>query len=378
MRLLWLIDSLTVGGAENLVASFMRRLDRGRFEPQLCCLATISGNALKKELQRDGVATFNLGARSLRDLRAFLRLARFVRAEKIDVIHAHLTYAAIWGGAVSRLTGVPIVASLHVAPPARGTRARILDRIMRMVLNHWSSRVIAVSDDLRNRYLAGGGIDPSKLITVHNGIEIERFAGDRAALRQKLAHELNLPSAAVLAVTVSVLRDGKGIDVLLAAVRNVIARMPNAFFLIVGDGPKRDAWTRMAHDLGVEQHVLWLGHRNDIASILPGCDLFVLPSLDDAFPTVLLEAMAASLPVVASDAGGIPEIVTPGVTGELVPAGDRSRLALAIEEMLRTSERSHLGAMAHSIACRRFSTQAWLDRLTAIYDEATFRRESHS
>lgn len=367
MRLLWLIDSLTVGGAESLLIPLARRIDRGAYDLRICCLTTIEGNAVEQELRKEGVSITNLGARNLRDVRAFRGLLRLLREERIELMHAHLTYASIWGALASRITGVPVVATLHVAPPQEG-RASIRDRIMRFALDRWSAGVIAVSDALRRRYLGGGGIDAKKLMVVHNGIEVERFRGDADEARATLMRELDIPPAAKIVVTVSVLRPGKGIEVLLDAIPHIVRAVPDACFVIVGDGPMRGAWSERARELGVERHVRWAGYRNDVAAILPGCDLFVLPSLDDAFPTVLMEALAAGVPLVATEVGGIPEIVTPGLTGTLVPAGDAMRLAEEVAEMLADEEtlRRMRGA-ARDAASQRFSTGAWLQRLDQVY-----------
>ncbi|HKR66191.1 MAG TPA: glycosyltransferase [Thermoanaerobaculia bacterium] len=352
IRLLWLIDSLTVGGAESLVVPFARRVDRTRYELFVCCLTTIAGNAIEPELRAMGIDVLNLGARSLRDRAAFKRLVAFVRENKIDLVHAHLTYAAIWSALLTRKTKVPSIASLHVAPSATralqaSRRHRIMtalrDRLMRFVLRRWSTRVVVVSDALGREY---GGLHP---VTVHNGIELERFARPRVPR-----------SGPPRIATVSVLRPKKGIEVLLDAAR----RVENATFLIIGDGPMREEWTVLAQRLGVADRVTWAGHRRDVDALLAGCDLFVHPSLDDAFPTVLLEALAAGLPIVASRVGGIPEIVEEGVTGHLVPPGDADALARAIGD-----------ALAHPLAiprdaAQKFSTEAWIGRLDRVYEEA--------
>jgi glycosyltransferase involved in cell wall biosynthesis len=366
IRLLWLIDSLHMGGAESLVMPFARNLDRERYELFVCSLGTIGTNALEPDLRAAGIPTTNLGARSLRDVAAFRRLRAFVKEQRIDLVHAHLTYSAIWSALLSRLTGIPSVASLHVALSATrdlkktlryrlGTDVR--DRLMRFVLDRWSSAVIMVSDALRQTYLASGGLRDNKLRVVHNGIEVDRFHRDPAETRAQLLRELDLPHDARIAVTVAVLRPGKGIEVLLQAVR----LLPELYFVIVGDGSMREEW-----QTGSPANVRWTGFRRDVDAILAGCDLFVHPSLDDAFPTVLLEAMAAGLPVVASRVGGIPEIVEEGVTGKLVPPGDAQQLAAAIRTVMGNAT---MGNTARTIATKRFSTEAWIDRLTRVYEE---------
>ena len=378
-RLLWLIDSLTVGGAESLIIPFARRLDRSRYALTVCCLSTVAGNAIEPELRKDGVTIVNLGARNLRDRAAFRRLVTLVREGQFDLVHAHLPYASIWSAVLSRNTGVPSIASLHVAPSATrelhdSFRHRLLtevrDRLMRFVMNRWSSRVISVSGALRDIYLKRGGLDAAKLRVVHNGIELDRFRRDRAATRAQLEREFGFPHDAKIAVTVAVLRPKKGIEVLLEAA----TRVPDAYFLIVGDGPKREEWNALAQQLGVADRIRWAGYRRDVDALLAGCDLFVHPSLDDAFPTVLLEAMAAGLPVVATRVGGIPEIVS-DFTGRLVAAGDAGELAAAIDALMNDDvARKRMSVAAEKTATESFSTEAWIARLDAVYREVLASR----
>ena len=375
VRLLWLIDSLTVGGAEALVVPFARRVDRTRFDLTVCAMTTIAGNAIESRLRSDGINVVNLEANSLRDKAAFARLKELVRKERVDIVHAHLAYSGIWSAMLSRSTGVPSIVSLHVAPAAslaiqpsfaQKVATVVRDRLMRFVISRWSSRIVMVSDALRKTYRRGGGIRADKTRVVHNGIEVERFERDRAEARAKIEGEFDIAGNVPVVATVSVLREGKGIDVLLAAARDV----PQAVFLIIGDGPKAPEWRELAEANGVSDRVRWAGHRDDVDALIAGCDLFAHPTLSDAFPTVLLEAMAAGLPIVASNVGGIPEIVSPGETGTLVPAGDANALSRAVAELVSDRDRCRrMGKRAQTIARERFSIDAWLRNLNAVYDE---------
>lgn len=335
-----------MGGAESLVTPFVRGIDRDRYDVFVCCLTTIGENVNARDLD-----VVNLGARNLRDVRAFRRLLRFIRENRIDLIHAHLAYAATWAALASRITGVLSVATLHVAPPKEG-RSGLRDRLMRFVLRRWSSRVIAVSDALRRQY----GDD--RFVVAHNGIDVDHFAGSREESRELIARELGIPRDAKIVTTVSVLREGKGVEVLLRA----FEKIDDAYLLIIGDGPKREEWQALAGN----ERIRWAGFRRDVHALLPGCDLFVLASFEDAFPTVLLEAMAAGLPVVASRVGGIPEI-----TDEvLVPPGDAEALANSIRDLLANDERRRaMGEAARQRARERFSTAAWIARLEQIYED---------
>jgi glycosyltransferase involved in cell wall biosynthesis len=378
-RLLWLLDSLGVGGAEALVVPFARHLDPSEYTLFVGCLWKIEGEMVVSGLRELGVPVTEFAARSLRDRTTYRRVRAFLQEERIDLVHAHLTFSATWSALLSRQTGIPSVATLHVAPTAtrqfRNTlRHRLAtdarDWVMRKTLNRWSSRVITVSEALRQTYLKKGDLEPKKVTVVHNGIELERFRRDRAATRARLEREFAIAPRVPILVTVSVLRPAKGIEYLLDAAQ----RVPNAVFLILGDGNKREEWQALAAQQEIGERVRWAGYRTDVDSILAGCDALVHPSLDDAFPTVLLEAMAGGLPVVATRVGGIPEIVTDGETGFLVAPGDTASLADGIDRLLADRERMRrMGERATEIAVTRFSTAAWVSRLTAVYDEVLGR-----
>ena len=374
VRLLWLIDSLAVGGAESLILPFAQQIAHSRFALTVCALQSIEGSEIERELREQGIEVLHVGARKLRDRPAFERLVALVSEQKFALIHAHLTYASIWAALLTRRTRVPSVCSLHVAPFATRQQTNtvrhrvatdVRDCIMRFALNRWATMVVTVSAAIEDEYVRRG-LRPAKTRVVHNGIDIAKFDRPRDACRTFIREQFGISEQVPLVVTVSVLRPAKGIEVLLEA----IPRVPDAHFLIVGDGPKREEWAAAAATLGISNRIHWAGYRRDVATFLAGCDVFAHPSLDDAFPTVLLESLAAGVPIVASRVGGIPEIVDEGETGLLVPAGDADALSTAIRQLL--ADRPRLDAMrsaARATAARRFSTEAWVARLSRIYDE---------
>ena len=374
VRLLWLIDSLAVGGAESLILPFARQLVHTRFALTVCALQSIEGSEIESQLRDQGIEVLHVRARKLRDRQAFERLVALVSERKIALIHAHLTYASTWAAFVTRRTGVPSVCSLHVAPFATRQQTNTVrhrlatdarDCIMRFALNRWATVVVTVSAAIQDEYVRRG-LNRAKTRVVHNGIDVAKFGRARDACRTLLQEQFGISGQVPLVVTVSVLRPAKGIEVLLEA----LPRVPDAHFLIVGDGPKREEWMATAERLGISSRVHWAGYRRDVASFLAGCDVFAHPSLDDAVPTVLLESLAAGVPIVASRVGGSPEIVEEGRTGRLVPAGDAEALATAIRQLL--TDRNHIDAMrsaARATAAQRFSTEAWVTRLSRIYEE---------
>lgn len=370
-RLLWLIDSLALGGAEALTLSFARAVDPSLVRLRVVCLKAIGGNPFEAELRDAGVPVSNLGADHLRDTRAFARLLRLLRVERTEWIHAHLEYASIWGAVAARLTGTPCVASLHVAPsdPA-GWRASLRRRIRVRCLNRWTRESLAVSGWLRDAWVEAG-LDAGAVRVVPNGIDCEAVASrSRSRLRARCGWS---PEARVV-VSVAALRPEKGLDVLLDAAPAILSREPRARFLVVGEGAVRESLERRCRELGVARAFRWAGFRTDVRNLLPACDVFVLPTREDAFPTAILEAMAAGLPVVASRVGGVPEMVEAGGTGVLVPPGSASRLADAVVGLLADRRRARgLGTVGRRRVREEFSTEAWMGRLEEVYGRALGR-----
>lgn len=370
LRVLWVIDSLTAGGAESLVVSFARSIDPERVDLRVVCLKTIGGNPFEAALRDAGVACENLGARHLRDAAALRRLVARVRELRPHVLHAHLTYASIWGPLAARLAGVPSLATLHLPPPdappwsREGTR----ERLRRRTVDRWCAAAVAVSRYVADAHLETGRIDPDRLVVVHNGVDTRAFrpaTGPADPRRRAAREELGVPDDAPLVMAVSVLRPGKGIGTLVEAATGV----PGARFAIVGDGPLGPAIVDRIHALGLDGRVTMTGFRPDVADLLPAADLLVLPSeVEDALPTVLMEAAATGLPVVATRVGGVAEIVDDDRTGVLVEPGSPRRLGETIEELLADPDRrSAMGRRGRRAAERSFSLPVWRDRLVSVY-----------
>lgn len=372
IRLLWLIDSLAVGGAERLIASFARAVDTERFDLRVVCLKEIDGNPLAGQLEAAGIRVTTLHARKLKDVRAFLRLRRLILDEQIDVIHAHLTYADIWGRLAGALTGRVVLSTIHVLSYVhakdRSLRDRSMDALVGLVRRRLGGSVIAVSQALRGRLLERG-LPPERAVTVHNGIEMCGFEPLVRSLRADRRAELGIPEDAPLAITVAVMREGKGHDFLIDSARKVLERMPQAHFLVVGGGPLEEALRRKVDEEGLGSQVHLTGMRNDTHELLALADVFVLPSSQfDALPTAVIEAMAAGLPVVAFESGGVSEIVVEGRTGLVVPNTDAGALADAILGLLADRPRARsMGACGKARAQAEFSAETWAAKLQEMY-----------
>jgi glycosyltransferase involved in cell wall biosynthesis len=189
-------------------------------------------------------------------------------------------------------------------------------------------------------------------------------------VRGRLRAELGISGDALVIVTVAVLRPPKGVDKLIAAMTEVLRSVPSARLLIVGDGSERQRLEQQTRDAGISHAVVFAGFRDDVFDLLKASDVFVLPTLFDALPTVVIEAMFASLPIIASRVGGLPDMLDDGVEGELVPPGDVQALATSILKMLKESERREAaGAAALRRAQTCYSLPSQVRKLADLYDD---------
>jgi glycosyltransferase involved in cell wall biosynthesis len=225
--------------------------------------------------------------------------------------------------------------------------------------------VLAVSDAARTSYLQRGWDRPERVLTVHNGIAgaVEPGAGER------LRRELGIDPDALLVSTVSVLRAGKGHDVVFAAILDLLPSFPGLRLIVLGDGPERERILERARPLG--STAILPGHHDDVMAVLAASDVLVHPTSMDAFPTALLEAAAAGVPVVATAVGGIPEIVEEGRTGFMIEAPPSPReLVERLEPLLRRADlRREVGERARRRFQERFTAARWAERLRSVYDE---------
>jgi glycosyltransferase involved in cell wall biosynthesis len=228
-------------------------------------------------------------------------------------------------------------------------------------------RVIAVSDSARALIVDGGWDRAERVVTIHNGVAAPAPRRPRAEVRA----ELGLADVDLAVMIIGVLRAGKGHAQAIDALELVAEQTPRARLVIVGDGPTRDTVEAAARGLG--ERVVLTGWRDDVPDLLAAADVLLHPTSADAFPTALLEAMAASLPIVATAVGGIPEIVDDGATGVLVPPPPRpDALAAALRPLLAdVTLRAAMSRRARAEFERRFTAERWAHRLRALYDEVT-------
>jgi glycosyltransferase involved in cell wall biosynthesis len=310
----------------------------------------------------EGHDLIRLAPRAEVDLHAAWKLSRIVKDLGPDIVHAHDPHAvALASLALSFMTSGKcpgLVASRRVAFHLKGN-----------AFSRWKYHQVdcflAASNAIRDM-LIGDGIDANRVVTVYEGIDLHRVQGETAA---NIHAEFWLPTHAPIVGAVAALTQEKGHKYLIDAAALVVREVPDARFVILGDGDQRPALERHIKELRLDKHVVLPGFRADILSFIQSFDLFVMSSLFEGLGTSLLDAMALSKAIVASDTGGIPEAVSHGETGLLVPPRDARQLAAAIVRLLKDPDRREkMGRAGLERVKRLFSAEQMVEKTLGVYE----------
>jgi glycosyltransferase involved in cell wall biosynthesis len=360
-RVLQLVLSLSPGGTERLVIEIARRLS-ARVDMRVCCLD--GPGSWAAELVASGVPVDSLDRRpGFRPGLAWL-LARYIRTHSVDVIHCHHYSPFVYGQLAALLRpGLRVVFTEHGRLDDRGPSPK------RRIVNPWLGRlpfrIFSVSADLR-RHMIAEGLPASRVEVVYNGIEpgMPPTAAERARARQMIG----VGDDEITVGTVGRLDPVKDLPTMLTAVGTARRAGAIARLIVVGDGPERPALEACAAALGLADVVRFTGYRADVRALLPACDIYVNTSTHEGVSLTILEAMAASLPVVATDAGGNREVVADGETGVLVPPRDPAACAGALAHLAADGERRKvMGRRGRERVVRQFSIDAMLARYLEAY-----------
>ena len=371
------IHSLGPGGAEAVLVDLARAAPSAAIRLVVIGLSDAhseagTDNRVVPLLREQGATVYELNSGRY-DLTATKRLAKVLRDEHVDIVHTHLKHADLVGGLAARLAGVPSVSTLHVIdiPTSRMHRLRVKAAIVgRRFL---SSAVIALSSAQRRWYAQYAG-SAAPIVVLPNGVVEPQVTRDRAVIRG----EIGIPDDRLLAVCASLMRPEKGHADLVEAVRLLPADVPLVVAL-AGDGPLlADIRSTVDSDPVLGERIRLLGFRSDVPDLIAASDFVVQPSLEDALPTSLISSLAGARPIVATNVGGIPDIVGPGC-GLLVGAGRPAALSSGMAHMatmIRT-DADALAATRHAARERyetHFSAGVWVENLRALYEQV-LRRE---
>ena len=362
MKVLHVLLSLEVGGAEMLVYNWVRSVQDDEYAVEVCCLK-LRGE-LGDKLVDEGHAVHLLELPSGFRMSSVRRLRRLIRERGIDVVHAH-TYTpfffsafATWG-----LPGVRLVYTEHGRnyPETINRKRQLIDPWLATRADH----LVTISAATREAMVDYDNFPRRRIDVIWNGVELPQANGfDRGGVRRSIG----VPEDAVVVGMASRIVELKNVPLALEAFRQVADKHPEAYLVICGDGDARPQMEQAIDRLDLRERVRTLGMRDDLDRLIPSFDVFLLSSRTEGISITLLQAMAHRVPAVATDVGGNPEVVADGETGHLVPTEDPQAMAMALERLVASpQERERLGQQAERRAREHFSLRAMRERYEELY-----------
>lgn len=342
IQVLEVLGNAIVGGMETCVARLIARLPPDQFGVTVLCPCE---NELSEQLRSLGVEVYVTAMPDNPPWSAIQTVCALVKAQAVDVLHAHLPNAHLLAGLVGKLCGKPVLTTIH------GRQLSTLDlEVHRVAATHFS--VVC-----RQTYLhaLGLGVPPSQVNLIPNGADTTLFTPHRER-RGLLRQRLGIPEDAVLVGQVGRLSPEKGPDVFLRAALAVHATAPDVHFVLVGEGPLRAELQQQIARFGLEQRVHFAGLCQDMVAVYAELDFVVSASRSEAMPLALLEAMSCALPVIATRVGGVPDLVQQGISGWLIGDGDHDAMAAQLVSLLRQPQvAQRTGQMARDRIVSQFS-----------------------
>jgi glycosyltransferase involved in cell wall biosynthesis len=353
------IETSGPGGAESVLLALADGIDTSRFR-SLVLLPRAGW--LQNKLKERGIPVYLAKSNAWYDPRLLRAMTRVIRQEKVDLIHSHLGDQNFYSCLAGRMTGSKIVVTYHGSPQC-SEKERLRSAIKLWFVRHSADAVVVVSDYLKQSFM-DLGFAADRIVRVHNGVDLDRFAISPAG---RLRAELKCQNGAKLIGMVANLRESKGYEHFIQAARTVSDSMPHARFVAIGDiNPTIGQRMRdLVEKMSLQDRFFFLGFREDVPEILRDLDVFVLSSVSEGFSIATVEAMASSKPVVVTRSGGPQEIVEDGRTGWLVPPADPTALAEKICEILANPARA--AALAQS-ARLKVETTFTIERMVREYE----------
>ena len=363
LHILQVVHALGVGGTERVVCDLALRLCADGIRMSVGCLDEVG--ELGERLRATGIGVHLLGRTPGVDLGLVRRLARLYRAERIDLVHAH-QYTPYFYAATACLLAPPRRVVFTEHGRHQPDRLRLRRAACNQALRPITAAYTAVSEFTRDSLVTFERMPHARIEVIYNGVDTDDPGIARAEARQRLG----LPATARVVLSVGRMDRVKDFGTLVRAMVPTLVEVPDALLLIAGDGDRTyaDDLRRQAETLGIARRVQLLGSRDDVPVLLAACDVFALTSVTEATSMTILEAMRAARPVVATDVGGNHELVAPGVTGLLAPAGDVARVADALVDLLAApAQAARLGAAGRARLLARFGLPRALDAYRRLY-----------
>jgi len=371
-HILFVIDQLCqLGGAERVLLNTIRLLPENRYRTSLL--------TFKLDSSLVGVIPcphYVLPLRKTYDLNAVrmaLRLRSLLVGDHIDIVHTFFETSDLWAGPIAKLSaGVKLVSSRRDMGILRAPKHFFAYRLLGPIFD----RIIAVSEEVRGYCLSKDRLDPRRVVTIYNGLELEKV--NACSPTPYVRASLGLGEGVPIITTVGNIRRIKGIDVLVETASRVVREIPQATFLVIGRSCEADYRQELVEQIaarGIEKNIRFMGESSDVMAFLKASDIFLLPSRSEGFSNALIEAMGCGLPCIATKVGGNAEAIEDGKNGYLIASGDAQAAANCIVTLSADQAlRSRMSAAARATVEARFTAQVMIQKLVECYDQLLFER----
>lgn len=377
MKVLRIMDRLNTGGPAIHAVLITKHMNPGGSAPHWTTVL-VAGQVGENEgsmewlAEREGVRFVSVPSlgrelHPLKDLSTFWSLLKIIRAERPDVVHTHKSKAGAVGRIAARLCGVPVIVHTfhgHVLHGYFGEAKSAVFRLIERVMAALSHRIIAVSPKVKDDLIRHGVADAEKICVVYLGLDLnsfERSARNAGGLRTELKLAPETPLIGLVARLVPI----KNVPLFLETAKLIQAALPDARFVVAGDGELKGELEGFARKLGVG--VDFLGFRSDLERIYPDLDVLCLTSDNEGSPVSLIEGLASGCAAVSTDVGGVTDVLEGGRCGVLVPAGNAKALADAVLDLLKDPEKRAALGEAGRLSARRFSIERLVSDLDNLY-----------
>jgi len=366
MKILHLISSGGFFGAENVLLKIACLFNQGENQSIVCAFDDERNPHLEviEKAKGLGLPTHTINNKGRFDIGVIFKLKRYLTENKINILHTHNYKSDIIGAFAAKLAGMSLVCTAHGFTDVTST-VSAYEKIDRFILKFWFDRVVVMSDKMLPK------LSENKKKVIHNGIDVSLYEKSALEYRNEIRKKYGIESGEILIGTVGRLSKEKNQLLFLKALKQVMKKHPNVKALIVGDGPEKDSLLKYVDDEDLKENIIFPGIINDILPVYQALDIFVLSSITEGVPITILEAMASKVPVIATNVGGIPEIISGRDKGMLVESNNLDNLTTALTILIEDKEkRDFLSNNAFEHIKENYSLSQMFKAYEGIYREA--------
>ncbi|TET64330.1 MAG: glycosyltransferase family 1 protein [Candidatus Stahlbacteria bacterium] len=335
-----------------------------------------------KEAQLKGVKIVNIPFLLRRinpvyDLLALFSLYILLIKERPTIVHTHTSKAGLLGTLAAKMAGIPILIHTphgHVLWGYFGPLKTKIFIFLERLTSRITGKIVALTNREKEDYLMFRIANEDRFVVIFSGVKLNKFKESLFGEKQNFKKELGIPENSSIVGTVGRLVPVKGPESLIKAAKYIISKYPDTFFIFTGDGYLRQDLENKAFKMGTKENIIFLGWRDDAAKIISAYDVFVLPSLNEGMGRVLVEAMALGKPIVASNIGGIPDLVIHGKNGFLVPPKNPKELAKYIQILLEDEKKREKMGLAGKEMSLNFSAENMVEKIAELYEELLIQK----